>query len=393
MKSMRIIVVIAAALLVGAILGHLIVRDIGYVLIEYGGYTYESSVWFFTCALFVILLIAYTIASILWHISHRSRSMAPGTSSAQSNEVSSKIIGALQENGLGNWSSASNMLNEAAVGSDAEPLLMLNAADAAQKAQEFETTNELLNRVAEKFPVLEWQSSLKRAEIELNNGDPEVAAALLRRLHNERPDSFRVLELLANCYSVLGDHNRFCEAMNQLRELDPNAAGRLEDTESSMWSTQIESIEQSEEVQSLWEELPPHLQRNERVVESVVKTLINLNNHEKAHSILISAIQENWNPRWVRLFGSLDANLLNQVIHAEKWLEEHPDDPSLAFALARMYRKLDRFDDAKEQLMAATFDRSLHWADLENVLLDLEHNNIERATELLNLVLSDPDSY
>ncbi len=60
MRSGALILVIAA-LVLGALFGSLMVKDAGYVLISYDDATFETSVWFALFGLLVVLGIGYML--------------------------------------------------------------------------------------------------------------------------------------------------------------------------------------------------------------------------------------------------------------------------------------------------------------------------------------------
>ena len=74
------------------------------------------------------------------------------------------------------------------------------------------------------------------------------------------------------------------------------------------------------------------------VAEPAARAFASFGDHETAGGILDHAIEENWNERLVTAYAEIGAGTdrLNQIQHAENWLDDHPQDAALLTTLGRL---------------------------------------------------------
>jgi len=86
-----------------------------------------------------------------------------------------------------------------------------------------------------------------------------------------------------------------------------------------------------------WKKLPRSEQSNVDLFAAYAERQILSGQTDQAESLLRKAINRNWEPAWVRLYGRVvSSDLSAQLNTAERWASQHPDEPELMLALARI---------------------------------------------------------
>ena len=117
-----------AAVFLGAFTAHFILRDRGYVLINFGGYIVEMSV----PALIVILVLSYAGIRALVGLWRAPRRLGEAIADSQLKRSGVKLTRGLIHIAEGDWSKGERLLTQGLKGTDAPLINYLMAARAAQ---------------------------------------------------------------------------------------------------------------------------------------------------------------------------------------------------------------------------------------------------------------------
>jgi HemY protein len=83
--------------------------------------------------------------------------------------------------------------------------------------------------------------------------------------------------------------------------------------------------------------VPAKLHTHAKVALEYARQWIARNRQDVAEPLLRAAIDRNWSPELVALYGQVaGADPVKQLGHAERWLDAHGDDPTLLVVLARL---------------------------------------------------------
>jgi HemY protein len=338
----RIFALILVALLAGVGLVALIQSDPGYVLLAYGNYTLETSLWMGLLLLLVLIFLVWLVVQVLrrlfvgpdsllgWFGSRRARASARLT-----NEGLISFAG-------GDWSRARRQLLRGAAGSETPLVNYLAAATASHRLGETQKSSEYLDRAGEADPEAEIAVALTRAELQLEAGQYNQALGTLEPLRGDAGRHPRILDLLQQGYRELGYWQRLVDLLpglgkhqvlpeDDLRRLEREAYGRL-----LQQGGQRRDGTGAEGLRGVWQKMPSGLKQDPEMIRVYAGSLIGQAAHAEAEKVILRALGKQWDPQLVRLFGYLEsddpARLLAQ---AESWLEAHPEDPQLLLCLGR----------------------------------------------------------
>ena len=204
----QVILVLLAALFVGGLIGALVARDPGYVLVSYSNVSVETSLWFGV----FLLLLAYVllrVGSYLW-----SRFVLSGSGLAQWNRQRradgsrKQTVQGLLLSAEGRWSEAHKLLLAGARDAQMPLVNYLSAARSAQALGNYAERDELLSRASEETPGSKVAVALTRVAFQLEADQYEPALASLLELQRESPRNAAVLAMLQRFDAHFGMQRR-----------------------------------------------------------------------------------------------------------------------------------------------------------------------------------------
>ena len=128
----------------------------------------------------------------------------------------------------------------------------------------------------------------------------------------------------------------------------------------------MSELDQQAQLQGLWDLVPKGLRKAPEMVCAYADALEQVNEAGVVQSLLIKALNNEWQPELLERFGLLlGAAPEKQLMLAEKWLLSHPDDADLLLALGRICRRLEFYGKSRDYLVAAVGLNSCPQAYLE----------------------------
>lgn len=354
MKLLFFVIVV----LVGAVgLALLAQSESGYVLINYGPWSVETS---FTFAVLVALLgfvVFYATLRLVagaLALPGRLRAWRRGRRTLRARLVTTRGLTALAE---GHWLKAERDLSRYAERSETPLLNYLGAARAAQMLGDEERRDYHLSMAHRSSAEGELAVGVTQAELQMASGQLEQALATLRHLHGKTPKNVRVLQLLQQVYERLGSWNELVELLPELRKrraLEEDAAELLE---RRIWETLLRQVHehgQLDKLRELWERIPRHQRQQAVLLAAYARGLLALGGGDEAESLLREAVRRQWDAELVRLYGLAESkNPTQQLAAAEEWLKRHQRHPLLLLTLGRLAMRAQLWGKARAYLEAS----------------------------------------
>jgi len=337
----KIFVLILIALLAGVAIVALIETDPGYVLIAYGNYTLESSVW-----VAVLLLLLFTTAVYL--LLRLIRKLISGQSSLVSwlGTRKARKSARLTTQGLisfieGNWIKSRRQLLAGAKGNDAPLLNYLTAARASYRLNEPDKMREYLGAAEDSEAQAGIAVELTQAEMKLHGGQYEQALATLVRARRNAGKHPYVLDLMREAYVGLSDWENLAELLPEMKKYKILPEQDLLELERSVYLQLLKSSSGGEravaELHAQWQKLPSELRKDREMGHSYVTLLIGHGAFEAAEKVLLQFLKKDWDVGFVRLYGLLESGSpARQLARAESWLSTHDRDAQLLICLGRL---------------------------------------------------------
>ena len=344
---MKYSIIVVVATLLFAFAAHFLLQDPGYVAIDFRGYLVEMSVPVLLGIAIVIVVAVWAIRKII--IAPRLIGEAAGRYRA--GRAGQKMTRGMIEVAEGNFARGEKMLARAASTSDAPLFNYLQAARAAHLQGNDERRDEWLKLAYEHTPSATNAVLLTQAELQLDRKQYEQALATLRRIEENSRDHSYALGLLGTLYYRLEDWDNLGKLLPRLK-----AQGRITSDTIRKWTVRVhrehlDRAEDGDELQAAWKKVPRNLRSNLELLQAYFTTLIRLGKHEQAEKELAAALKKEWRSPLARLFGLVEGpDASKQLKRAEGWLSDHPEDPDLLLAAARLCLRNELWGKARSYL-------------------------------------------
>lgn len=374
----RVLIIFLLVAVAAGYLGTLVARDPGYVLVSYGAYSMQTSLWVLIGLVILITVAGYVFARS-FSLLRRSGSMVVDWQTRRKVERATRLT----DKGMrllaeGEYERAIQFLESGSDNNTSKGLNYLAAARAANDLNEHESRESFLRLAEECDPELGRARAVVTAELALSRGDSEAALSALEPIKsNTHVEQLRHQAMLGQ----QGWQNKM-KVASELRRSDKPRAEALEEQAA------IEALSAStedKELNTLYKSLSPGVRQQPAVIASYVEAL-----DYKAHAepLLRSAIRKSWNPDLVELYGESDFDSLKQRRKtAEGWLKKHGDDPALHYCLGRLYELSNEENMARESYSRSVELGGPRKANEKLGMLLAKNGDFERSSEQLQQVL------
>jgi HemY protein len=336
-----------AAVFLGAFFAHFILRDRGYVLINFAGYVVEMSV----PALVVVLVLLYVGIRALVALWRAPRRLGEAIAESQERRAGVKLTRGLIHIAEGDWARGERLLTQGLRGTDAPLINYLLAARAAQLQGSDERRDDWLRLAYEELPNAETAVLLTQAELQLEHGEYERALATLNRIQEAHPNHPVALGLLAKTHRALEDWNRLIELLPSIGSAKLDAEDLETLTAEALTVFNARGDLTFEQLEKLWGELPAKLKSAPRLVALHAVALGSLGRGDLAAKEIGNALKRNWHEDLVIAFGKIEtSDPAKQLRRAEQWLKAHPEDGALLLTAARLCMAVELWGKARSYL-------------------------------------------
>ncbi|MEH6617258.1 MAG: heme biosynthesis HemY N-terminal domain-containing protein [Porticoccus sp.] len=359
----------------------------GYVLIAFGNYTIDMSLWTLVLLILVLWVLVRLLTCLLRAMVEPGQKFLRNRVSVRQQRYRKRTAKGLLQFIEGRWSQARNNLKRAAKHSDMPLVNYLAAANAAYELGDKEDANRLLVKAEQVAPGGELAIGLAQAKMYLQDERYEEALAILQRLHQSASDHPLVLRLLERAHRGLNDWRSLEKLLPDLRRFKVYDKPTLLSVESEVYSSlmlalagQAKSSGKSDDTKALiqlWQEMPSAIRADKQVLLSYISSLHQLGESNLAESLLRKSLKTNWDDALVRLYGLVGGDdPQKQLIIGEAWLRERPNDPELMLALGRLSQRNQLWGKARDYLESSLALRAQPdaYAELARLMVQLgEH--------------------
>ena len=353
---MRSLLKVWLFMLAGAGIGVVLSRDSGYVLLSFGNYTLEMSLallLLLLAALFAALYFGIRLMVRTVHLPQDVRSWKQRRGSRLAQQAMTRGLLEMSE---GNWQSAERRLVRFADRSETPLLNYLAAARAAQLQGAHDRRDSYIRLAHDAMPSADVAVSLTQAELQLADQQLEQALATLNHLRSVAPRHNYVLRLLRRLYEQLGDWEHLRELLPELRRRKVEDEADLQRLEIRTHHALLEHAFLADDPQRLamaWADVPRGLREAPQLLSDYAGYLQETGQDMKAEQLLRDALRKQWDSGLVETYGLLETGEPGkQLSHMEKFLADHPDDPTLLLTLGRLSLRAQLWGKARGYLEA-----------------------------------------
>lgn len=388
--------IIILTILAGLFFGYWLSLDPGYVLLSWYQYTFESSLWLFLVALFLLFFAIFITTNVSIFVIQKGfgfNSWRKNNKRARAQEDTR--IGLLYL-ANGEWDKAERMLTRNAQHLKTPLVNYLAAARAAQEKSDFEAAEQWLEKATQTSKSSELSVGIAKAELLFSRGHLEQSLAVLLELQKINATHTHVLNLLVKVYKELEEWAALYELLPAVRKHTEIEDEKLEELEEKVYIQLLERKARDDKQNSAKElkvkRFFNSLSRDERysmpVLNRYLQLLIELKKEDIAEEELRAALRYIWNDELVELYGQLKGeNSKAQYLFAQQQLKERPNDPVLLLTVARLALKHNNLKKARAYTETGLRIRSIPSLQAEmGKILALEGNKAAACDYLLKSV-------
>ena len=372
-------------------------EDPGYILIAFGSYTFETSLF----ALLISLLVVYLVFRILkltvtWiglprllRVKELYKRKLKDRAKSAANEGYIQLY-------LGNWTAGQKLLKKILRTRDASIVDYLAASYATFKIDELEDWSRYLDEAKQKFPIHKSTIELMRAQLLLAAEQFDEAKVTLEALRGSTSQDSRLMFTLKDYYLQVGEWESLKPLLFQLEKkglLKPEELHELTvkcvKSEIEAHSEKVSSGEHKEAVKSLtalWRQAPNRFRTDEGLLIVYASNLIRFGANREALKVIEKALANNWSDQLVCFYGEKDfKENSHQLAIAEKWLKTVEDSSVLFLTLARISLRNECMEKAKNYYELSIASSPSAEAYLELSLLSARLGDDKASLEKLKL--------
>jgi len=344
---MKLGLLFVVALIVSAFAASFLLADPGYVVISFRGYLVEMSVPVLLALFVLIIFTAWLILKLL----RAPRKLGEAAGRYRSSRAGQKLTRGVIEVAEGNFAKGERLLGRAADVSDAPLLNYLQAARAAHLLGQDERRDGWLRQAYENLPEAANAVLLTQAELQLDQGQYELALATLRQIEENSPNHGHALNLLGRLYYRLEDWPHLSEMLPRLKKYGRLDAATLQKWTRRVHREKLESAADGMAVAAAWKPVAKDLKKDIGLLEAYYGGLIRTGMHAQAEKELAAELRREWRSPLAALFGTVEGvDAPRQLKKAENWLRKHGEDPDLLLTAARLCLRNELWGKARSYL-------------------------------------------
>jgi len=354
---MKTLIIISLALLLGAGLIWMADFESGFVLLQYGDWSLETSLIIFMIVFILLLLAGYIVMRswvLLRQTPKKLSQWRDNKNHKQASQALSKGLITFEE---GRWAEAERMLVRHASNSDTPLLHYLGAARAAQKQQEPERRDNYLRLAHETTTGADVAVGVVQAELQLEAGQQEQALATLQHLREMSPKHPYVLQLLQQLYSDMNQWQAVQDVLPDLRKRRVLASEEVQALSSDAAVGQLREAAEKQDwamFAEIWQQVANKAKQTKEMLIPYVAGLMQQGEEEQAKGLIEKFMRKHWSDELVYYYGQISqGELLKNLATAEKWLQNNPDNPWLLLTLGRLSAANKLWAKAEEYLRSS----------------------------------------
>lgn len=355
---MRLFAVVLLALLGATAVAHFLLRDPGYVLIDYGNTSIETSLWVALFLLIVFFAALYGAMRLLaLFVSERGKTRRWWLQKRSRRAHNTQLDGVLAFV-EGRFEQAQKALVSSASSAEKPMLNYLLAARASHALGDAAKTAEYLHHAEQAAGDNDVAVLLAQADLQLQSHQHNDALATLSRLKQRSQKNPVMLRQLAQVYRELKHWQPLLALGPALKKAKLFSAEELQallrEAAIGLLNENAVTADALPYLRKLWNDLDSSLKTDIDVTLCYSQHLRTVGALADAEAAVHHALKKQWDDRLIREYGLTAAEDVAKQLHrAEAWLDERPSNAALRLCLGRLSLRNELWGKAREHLEAS----------------------------------------
>ena len=255
----------------------------------------------------------------------------------------------------GRYASAEKSAAAALTGEETKGIAAIIAARSAHELGRFSEREQFLDQAKGAAPEVDQARLTTLADLLVSQERYDEALAVLNDLSARDARNLRLLKLKLQAEQAM---RRWDEAIDtvdalvKLGGLGPAEAAGVRRT--AHLGNLNRKAQDAAALAAYWKQLPAEMRVDPAVAATAARYHLALGGTAEAQAIIEQALEREWNPSLVALYGEAPgANALPQIERAEKWLRQHARDPALLLALGKLCMRQELWGKAQSYIEAS----------------------------------------
>jgi len=340
--------------------------DPGYLMLAFGNYTFETSLFAMLIALGVVYLLLRLLLVLLYTLNPLNLlSLGKVFSRKSKSRRRTKSVEGFLAFARRDWLTAYGLLIRGAKRSEDNVANYLAAAYAAHELGDREAWLKALESAEENYPSAHSTIQSVKAQLLFRSNQLEQCLAVLEQIKKDSLNDPALADVLKQVYIRLEEWEKLSELIPLLEKkklVDPDELEQLKlrifmEQLYGAYNTASETSSDEEildEVRKLWKKAPSKYKEEAKVVKHYAGLLQKCGSHLDAAKVIENALDSNWSTELVLEYGATDfgANQ-QQLLVAEAWLKERPANSELMLSLGRICLRNQLWGKAREYYSAS----------------------------------------
>jgi len=255
----------------------------------------------------------------------------------------------------GRYASAEKSAASALLGEETKGVAAIIAARSAHELCRFNERERFLAEAKGSAPDVDQARLTTLADLLVSQGRHEEALAVLKDLSARDARNLRLLRLRLQAEQALRLWDAVLDTVDALSRL--GGIGPAEAATARRAAHLGNLARDSQDAAALtayWKQLSTEMRNDAIVAATAARYHLALANPAPAQGIIEHALEREWNPALVALYGeAAGEDALPQIERAEKWLREHARDPALLLALGKLCMRQGLWGKAQSYIEAS----------------------------------------
>jgi len=255
----------------------------------------------------------------------------------------------------GRYASAEKNAAAAITGDETKGVAAIIAARSAHELGRFSEREQFLDQAKGAAPDVDQARLTTLADLLVSQGRHEEALAVLKDLSARDARNLRLLRLKLTAEQALRNWDEVLStvtALSKLGGIGPAEAAAAR--RAAHLGNLNRKAQDAAALAAYWKQLPGDMRTDPTVAATAARFHLALGGNAEAQQIIEQALDREWNPTLVALYGeSAGTDALPQIERAEKWLRAYARDPALLLALGKLCMRQGLWGKAQSYIEAS----------------------------------------